>query len=350
MEQIEKNRIGKNILIGVLYACAFLIAIFISFAFSVGIWIRLFLVVCGLLIGWSVSAFAHELGHAVAAKRNGFEVAAFSFLIFRYDKQAIKKFTVSFKNDFLGATDVVPVSKEDIDRHYAKTVAGGIIGSLIASAVLTVGFMLSIVLSAPLAAMFFCGMPLSLVILIINAIPGLVKGNDGSEFEKMMKDGDEKIATTRLLTITAELYEGKSYAEIDETLFENDLKISSALKLRFALLKLRRAEEIFEPKKIVESLEELQTGEDYLDDEAAIEILFAYILIGDESKIAEYEYLLDKCDTLPGASGMRTLVYYANYKGDDKYVKATLKSAKKICAKAYLKGDGKFNAEMLSRL
>ena len=350
MEQIDKNRIAKNILIGVLYVCAFLIAIFISFAFAANVWIRLLLVACGLLIGWSVSAFAHELGHAIAAKHNGFEVAAFSFLIFRYDKQAIKKFTVSFKNDFLGATDVVPVSKEDIGRHYAKTVAGGIIGSLIASAVLTAGFMLSIVLSAPLAAMFFCGMPLSLVILIINAVPGLVNGNDGSEFEKMMTDGDEKTATIRLLTITAELYEGKSYAEIDEALFENDLKISSALKLRFALLKLRRAEEIFEPKKIVESLEELQAGEDYLDDEAAIEILFAYILIGDESKIAEYEYLLDKCDTLPGASGMRTLVYYANYKGDDKYVRATLKSAKKICAKAYLKGDGKFNAEMLSRL
>ena len=198
--------------------------------------------------------------------------------------------------------------------------------------------------------MFFCGMPLSLVILIINAIPGFVNGNDGSEFEKMMKECDEKTATIRLLTITAELYEGKSYAEIDEALFESDLKISPALKLRFALLNLRRAEELFVPKKIVENLEKLQAGEDYLDDEASIEILFAYILIGDESKIAEYEYLLDKCDTLPGASGMRTLVYYANHKGDDKYVKATLKSAKKICAKAYLKGDGKFNAEMLSRL
>lgn len=350
MEQNNKNRVAKNILIAVLYVCAFLIAVFISFAFSASMWIRLLLVMCGLLIGWSVSAFFHEAGHALAAKHNGFEVAAFSFLIFRYDKQAIKKFTISFKNDFLGATDIVPVSKENIGRHYAKTVAGGIIGSVVASVLLTAGFILSIVFSAPLAAMFFCGMPLSLVILIINAVPGFIDGNDGSEFEKMMTDGDEKTATIRLLTITEELYEGKSYAEIDDTLFENDLKISHVSKARFSLLKLRRAEEIFEPKKIVESLEELQAGEEYLDDEAAIEILFAYILIGDEDKIAEYEYLLDKCDTLPGASGMRTLVYYANYKGDDKYVKATLKSAKKICAKAYLKGDGKFNAEMLSRL
>lgn len=350
MEQNNKNRVAKNILIAVLYVCAFLIAIFISFAFSANIWIRLLLVICGLLIGWIVSALFHELGHALAAKHNGFEVAAFSFLIFRYDKQAIKKFSVSFKNDFLGATDVIPVSKENIGKNYARTVAGGIIGSVVASALLTAGFMLSIAFAAPLAAMFFCGMPLSLVILVINAIPGLVDGNDGSEFEKMLTDNDEKTATIRLLTITEKLYDGKSYAEIDETLFDDDLKISPATKTRFALLKLRRAEEIFDPKKIVESLEELQAGEDYLDDEAAIEILFAYILIGDESKIAEYEYLLDKCDTLPGASGMRTLVYYANHKGDDKYVKATLKSAKKICAKAYLKGDGKFNAEMLSRL
>lgn len=351
MEQEKTdNGVGKKILIIVMYVCAVLMAVFSSFVLSANFWLRLFLMLCGLVIGLAVTALFHEGGHALVAKRNGFEVAGFSFFIFRYDKQAIKKFSVSFKNSYLGATDIVPTRKGDLGKRYAKTVAGGILGGVIAVAILVAGFITFMALSAPLGAIFFCGMPLSVVIFIINAVPNFVPDNDGSVLAAMLSDGDEKKNIEKLLEITEELYEGKSYAEIDGSLFEPEQNASESIKARFALLRLRRAEELFEPKDIVAGLEELQNAEDYLDDEAAIEMLFAYIMLEDDGKIEEYEYLLDKCDTLPGASGMRTLVYYAAYKGDEKYVKATLKSAKKICAKAYLEGDGKFNAEMLSRL
>ncbi len=350
MERAKKDGIKRNILITVMYICAVLIAVFISFALTANAWVRLLLLLCGLLIGWTLSALFHEGGHVLAAKKNGFEVASFSFLIFKYDKQAIKKFSVSFKNPYLGATDVIPTVKDDLDKRYARTVAGGILGSVVASAILVAGFIIFIVLAAPVGAIFFCGMPLSLVILIINAVPGFVPDNDGSTLLTMLTNGKEKQAILRLLEITEELYQGKSYAEIDAELFSCEADLPESIKARFSLLKLRRAEELFEPKDIVAALEELQNAEDYLDDEAAIEMLFANLLIGDAEKIRDLEYLLDKCDTLPGASGMRTLVYYAAYKGDKKYVGATLKSAKKICSKAYLKGDGKFNLEMLNRV
>lgn len=350
MEQTKKERAAKNVLIAVLYVCAFLIAIFISFTLSANVGVRITLLVCGLLAGWIISSLFHEAGHAIAAKRNGFEVTGFSLLFFRYDKQAIKKITLSFHSGYLGATDVVPTAKDDVCKRYAKVVLGGILGSVVAAAFLTAGFFAFMAASLPFGAIFFCGMPFSLIVLIINAVPGFVEGNDGSVLKTLTSDGAEKDATEKLLKITAELYDGKSYAEADESLFVVDGEIPNVLKARFALLGLRRAEELFEPEEIVKNLEILQSEEEYLDDDAATEMLFAYILLEDEKKIAEYEYLLDGCDTLPGASGMRTLIYYENYKGDEQYVKASLKSAKKICVKAYLKGDGKFNAEMLSRL
>ena len=128
MEQEKTgNGVGKKILIIVMYVCAVLMAVFSSFALSANIWLRLFLMLCGLVIGLAVTALFHEGGHALVAKRNGFEVAGFSFFIFRYDKQAIKKFSVSFKNSYLGATDIVPTRKGDLGKRYAKTVAGGIL-------------------------------------------------------------------------------------------------------------------------------------------------------------------------------------------------------------------------------
>lgn len=350
MEQTKKDRVMKKILIVVMYLCAYLTAVFISLSAPAGIGIKIAIFVGGTLAGWIITSLFHESGHAIAAKCNNFDVASFSFLIFRYDKQAIKKFGISFKNAHLGETDVVPKSAENIGKRYARVIAGGIIGNVIAFAILFGGFLTFMLLSLPMYAAIFCGMPIALIILIINAVPGFLPDNDGSLLAVMFKNDELRADTIKLLQLTAELYEGKSYAEADETLFEYGEKIPDYLKASFCLMKLRRAEEQFEPADIVSNMEKLQSYDEILDDEASIELLFANILLEDEERIKKYEYLLDKCDTLPGASGMRTLVYYANYKGDKNYVKATLKSAKKICAKAYLKGDGKFNAEMLSRL
>ena len=350
MEQTKKDRVMKKILIVVMYLCAYLTAVFISLSAPAGVGIKIAIFFGGTLAGWLITAFFHEAGHAVAAKCNDFDVASFSFLIFRYDKQAIKKFGISFKNAHLGETDVVPKSGENIGKRYALVIEGGIVGNIIAFAILFGGFLTFMLLSLPMYAALFCGMPVALIILIINAVPGFLPDNDGSKLAVMLKNDELCADTIKLLRLTAELYEGKSYAEADEALFDYGDDIPDYLKASFCLMKLRRAEERFEPAEIVSDMEKLQSYDDILDDEGLIELLFADILLEDDERIKKYEYLLDKCDTLPGASGMRTLVYYANYKGDKNYVKTALKSAKKICAKAYLKGDGKFNAEMLSRL
>ena len=242
MEQTKKDRVMKKILIAVMYLCAYLTAVFISLSAPAGVGIKIAIFFGGTLAGWLITAFFHEAGHAVAAKCNDFDVASFSFLIFRYDKQAIKKFGISLKNAHLGETDVVPKSGENIGKRYALVIAGGIAGNVIAFAILFGGFLTFMLLSLPMYAALFCGMPVALIILIINAVPGFLPDNDGSKLAVMLKNDELCADTIKLLRLTAELYEGKSYAEADEALFDYGEDIPDYLKASFCLMKLRRAE------------------------------------------------------------------------------------------------------------
>ena len=230
MEQTKKDRVMKKILIAVMYLCAYLTAVFISLSAPAGVGIKIAIFFGGTLAGWLITAFFHEAGHAVAAKCNDFDVASFSFLIFRYDKQAIKKFGISLKNAHLGETDVVPMSEENIGKRYALVIAGGIVGNVIAFAILFGGFLTFMLLSLPMYAALFCGMPVALIILIINAVPGFLPDNDGSKLAVMLKNDELCADTIKLLRLTAELYEGKSYAEADEALFDYGEDIPDYLK------------------------------------------------------------------------------------------------------------------------
>ena len=280
-----------------------------------------------------------------------------------------------FGRGTLGETDVAPTGVENICKRYARVVFGGIAGSIFACVILTVGFIIGVLCKSPVTATLFCGMPLSYVVLIINSVSGFAENSDGEILTVMLADDEaeknaenaeksdneiedndakkeiiaRKDAIIKLLTITALLKEGKTYGEISPELFETDEGISESQQTAFALVKLRRAEELADNECIAYNLDTLERS-DYIDGECRAEMLCSYIVLGIDDKVKEYENALEYCDDLSGATSMRTLVYHAEYRGDKQYVKTSLKTAKKVCKTAYFKGDGRFNEIMLSRI
>lgn len=375
MGETQKGKVARKILVVAMYVCSVLIAFFVSFTIPFAWYFRVLVMLAGLVLSWLAISLFHELGHVVAAKLNGFDTVKFAFLIFGYDKTAVKRFSVRFGRGTLGETDVAPTGVENIGKRYARVVFGGIAGSIFACVVLTVGFIIGVLCKSPVTATLFCGMPLSYVVLIINSVSGFAENSDGEILSVMLADdGAEKNAENveendnesedneakkeiiarkeaiiKLLTITALLKEGKTYGEISPELFETDEGISESQQTAFALIKLRRAEELADNECVAYNLDTLERS-DCLDGECRAEMLCAYIVLGIDDKVKEYENALEYCDDLSGAASMRTLIYHAEYRGDKQYVKTSLKTAKKICTTAYLKGDGKFNEIMLSRI
>ena len=375
MGETQKGKVARKILVVAMYVCSVLIAFFVSFTMPFAWYFRVLVMLAGLVLNWLAISLFHELGHVVAAKLNGFDTVKFSFLIFGYDKTAVKRFSVRYGRGTLGETDVAPTGVENIGKRYARVVFGGIAGSIFACVVLTIGFIIGVLCKSPVTATLFCGMPLSYVVLIINSVSGFAENSDGEILTVMLADDEtEKNAETaeesdneiedneakkeiiarkdaiiKLLTITALLKEGKTYGEISPELFETDEGISESQQTAFALVKLRRAEELADNECIAYNLDTLERS-DCLDGECRAEMLCSYIVLGIDDKVKEYENALEYCDDLSGATSMRTLVYHAEYRGDKQYVKTSLKTAKKVCKTAYFKGDGRFNEIMLSRI
>ena len=375
MGETQKGKVARKILVVAMYVCSVLIAFFVSFTMPFAWYFRVLVMLAGLVLNWLAISLFHELGHVVAAKLNGFDTVKFSFLIFGYDKTAVKRFSVRFGRGTLGETDVAPTGVENIGKRYVRVVFGGIAGSIFACVVLTIGFIIGVLCKSPVTATLFCGMPLSYVVLIINSVSGFAENSDGEiltvmfaddEAEKNAETAEEsdneiedneakkeiiarKDAIIKLLTITALLKEGKTYGEISPEFFETDEGISESQQTAFALVKLRRAEELADNECIAYNLGMLERS-DYIDGECRAEMLCSYIVLGIDDKVKEYENALEYCDDLSGAASMRTLVYHAEYRGDKQYVKTSLNTAKKVCKTAYFKGDGRFNEIMLSRI
>lgn len=351
MDKFDKGRIAKKIIVVVLYACSFYIAFLTALSLPFGVVPNLLLSALGLAIDWLAIAFFHEGGHFLFAKLSGFEVVRFSCLFFTFDKSSSKRFSFGF-GDKLGETAVLPKGTENVGKRYSKVVFGGILGSAVAFLVLFAAFVVSAICSSPLIFLF-CGVPLSIAILVVNCLPGYARRSDGEILAYLTSDDvefqDEKDAISKSLTIVAELGDGKTYAEIDPESFSIGENVSEENKAYFALLKLRRAEEVDDVDGAVEALSVLE-GCDFLDEEARVEVLGGYLYLGDEEKIAEYEDVLSLCDDCSGSLAMRVLIYHAKKDGDSKYVSTALSSAKKICDASFIKGDGAFNKKMIEKI
>ena len=176
----------------------------------------------GAIVAGLIHAFAHEIGHLLAGKKNGFKFSSMTVWFFRWRRVRKRiRFDFVMLGEESGYTEMVPITTENIANNLKKMTLGGAIASFVLMLFgipalfinVNVWFYSIWVMLLPIGAYYFFG----------NILPQSSGGvrNDGGVLYGLKNNDDETAVTLNLLKIQAELYNGKTPSQIDENLYFN---------------------------------------------------------------------------------------------------------------------------------
>lgn len=302
-----------------------------------------------------ITALFHEFGHYLATKHSGFEVYYFKFSCFTIDKYGRKRLKISLFNKHLGEMRFYP--KED-GRYSQKLVCslnGGLKGNLLIAMLLNLCLVVSVVgyitgVTSAYLCIVFSFSPYAFYAYAINAIAWFHPLNDGSQIKRLNSNEDERQAVDNLYAIQKLLFEGKTYQEIPKGYFNVGVNVSDELKTFLTVYSLRRAVEGCD-LQTASALADVLDRQNFSDEEIFYELLYCYILEGNERKIKEYSSILSFSTNSDEPVVYRAMLAYAKYRGDEKYLAVAMPTAIKICKEARLnKGDALYNLKLIERL
>ncbi len=197
----------------------------------------------GAILAGFFNAAVHELGHYLAGKKNGFAFSSMTIWFFKWKKVKNKtKFEFVLMGEEAGYTEMIPTNADNIDKKFLKLTRGGILASFIITLFgippLFMSFLPIWIYS--IWAMF---LPVGLYYFLGTCIPTCSGGmlNDGAVILSIKKQTDSSKVMLNLLKIQAQLYEGKTPKQIDNSLYfdlpqlpEDDINFAMLLNARYS--------------------------------------------------------------------------------------------------------------------
>ncbi len=316
--------------------------------------------IIGMVLSGFFCALIHELGHLLFGKANGFVLSSFTVWFFRWAKQGKKlKFFFTFSLDEAGSTEMIKKNTNNLKKGLKNMTVGGLIFSFISLLFgvpvlfLQVPYWLYCILVTflPIGAYFFVG----------NLLPASEGGarNDGGVLYGLKKGDDETKVTLSLLAIQSELYNGKTFSEIDEKYFfdlpqlpEDSLNFITLLNYRYNYY-LDKGD--FENAK--KTTDRLLTLEEYMPKHFIYAIktdaLYNACTFDFNDKVAddlmyELENQLNK-DKSPTSYRVR-LAYILAITGEKEMAELFYKRALKVAKKCHLSGLKRFETNLIEDL
>ncbi len=206
-------------------------------AFVIILWLFGSAVISGFII-----TFFHELGHLIFGKINGFTLISFNVWFLKWSKRKGKTvFDFVWLGEEAGSTEMVANSTENLEKCYSRMTFGGLFFTAVLMLVGVVPFFLK---DLPMLLFVFWAMflPIGSYVFFGNALPMENYGvpNDGAVLHGLKKNTDDSKVTVSLLKIQSELYNGKTPANVDESLYfdlpqlpEDDLNFILLLNARY---------------------------------------------------------------------------------------------------------------------
>ncbi len=344
---------AQKTLSNLMLAFVFGLSVFISYLTRLNTWWYL-LILPSVIVSVLLTGIVHEFGHFIVAKRRGFEVYYLAFPCFVYDKTSKPKLKITLKGEYLGEIRFFPRTAFDYAEAFKNTLQGGIYAHVVIAVMLNGLLLLSVVgvfgeISAILSIAFSFA-PYSIYALVVNAIPWFHYANDGSMIKRINSDREEVQAVFNFFSIQKALFEGKSYGEISPSYFSEIENVSAGIRVPLLVFALRRALEIGDKKKADEIVETI-IKEGFSDVATDCELLYKFIIDGNEEKIREYENVLTFAENENYPVVLKALLAHAKYRGDDNYFNVTKPTAIRICEETdFCKGDAKYNKVLIERL
>ncbi len=316
----------------------------------------------GAIIAGTVTTLLHELGHVIFGKANGFYILSFSVLFFSWVKEKGENvFHFTLPLDEAGSVEFVSKTTDSIEKRYKWTTAGGLIFTAISLAIGVIPFI--IVDKIPFVAFVIWSMflPVGLYCFFENAIPMVSGGlpNDGGTLYQLRKNTDSMKVVVSLLKIQSEMYDGKTPAEIDESLYfdlpqliEDDLNFTLLLNARYNYYLDK--EDYVNAKKTMDRLltltDYMPSG--YLSVVKADALYNACTFDKDEELADDLTYELEKyLNKVNNATNVRIkLAYILNITRESDKVELFYKKGLKEASKCQIKGQALFEKKLIKGL
>ncbi len=197
----------------------------------------------GALVGGFLNSLFHELGHLIGGKLNDFAFSEMNVWFLRWKKIKNKiRLNLVMVGEEAGYTDMVPKHGDNLSARLKKMTLSGIVAS---GVLVIVGLIPLFIVALPVWVFSVWAMllPISVYFFFTAVLPSSSGGvrNDGAVLFGLKKMDDVAKVTLNLLKIQAELYNGKTPSEIDESLYfnlpqlaEDDVNFAMLLNARYA--------------------------------------------------------------------------------------------------------------------
>ncbi len=340
--------------------CTLLLAagFLLTFIFAWGVGTReIIMCIIGLVSGYVLAPVIHELGHvslAQIARMDYVYVKCFCFKI--YVKNGKKRF--GFASPFApDETQVLPKCGGNMQKRGMLYALGGLIfggvflAVILAAAILTTAFGVTNYLLWGIV-------PYALYLFLLNVAPfEYASGKtDTLIYQGLKKGAPAEKNMLSAMEIQGQLYEGKSFSEIGESLYFDVPQLCEDEPLFAVMLDLRYRYflEKGEKKKAADCLNRLASLEEYLPqqevEKIAAELVYMNALFGlledaEENGKACQAFL--KAET---PTAKRILAAWAKANGQTEFVSALLAQAENCLNKERVLGVRKFEKILLDRI
>ena len=312
---------------------------------------------CGLALGFILSPILHELGHvsfALIAKMECIYVKCFCFKIYVKNGKKRLGFASPFSAD---ETQAVPLCGGNMKKRAILYTIGGLVFSGI-FLILISGAAIALLSVREINYVLWGILPYAVYLFMLNIVPAEYASGktDILVYIGLKKGFDAEKNMLSAMEIQGQLCEGKSFAEIDESLYfdvpqlcEDEPLFALMLDLRYRLC-LERGD----MQKAMECLNRLASISDYLSEyemeRIAAEFVYIHSLRGDLSE-AERNY--KACQNflkqeLP--TSRRVLAAWAKASGKTEFLATLLESANAYMSNERVIGVRKFEKILLSRI
>ena len=315
----------------------------------------------GAIIAALTATFAHELGHVIGGKKAGFAFSEMVVWFFKWKREqgGIRFYFTLFGSE-AGYTEMIPKSQENLDKRLKKMTNSALIASF---TMILIGLIPMFLTSLSLwgYCLLVAFLPVGIYSFFGNALPMINEGflNDGAIVSAIKKGDDSIKVLISLLCIQAQLYQGKTYAEIDKKYYydlpqlpEDDPNFIRLLNARYNYA--LDNDNLDEAKTILARMMGL------IDDMPKVfewqikcDALYAASTYDfDEDKADELMYELEKqLNKRNGVSEIRLkLAYVLNVKKETEPLDMFYSKGVKEADRCQIKGIGRFEKKLLDEL
>lgn len=312
----------------------------------------------GMVIGFMLSSTVHELGHVLFASLSGMECVYVKCFCFAFEREMDGKMKISFVSPFADdRTQVLPKHSQNMQNRACAYTLGGLAFGLLFLLIVSAVALITTFLGVP-SYLFWGMLPYAAYLFLLNAVPlEYASGKtDMLVFLGIKKGYDAEKNMLSAMEIHGFLYEGKSFAEIDEEKYYDLPQLCEDEPLYAVILDLRYRYHLEKEEydKAADCLNRLAQSQAYLPDEelekVAAELTYMHALNADLESAEESGKLCRDFLQKEQVTSKRVLATFSAAFGKTDAAETLKVQAIELLETERIAGVRKFEEKLLSRI